>query len=78
MLSMILFVNCNAFPSVEMGIDPTAPSKRASKREIWSSTLFMKASSGSETEDNLIFILDTIAAPVLSSKSIAVSKLNLV
>ena len=71
---MMLFVNCNAFPSAEMGIDATAPSKR----EMSASMVFMKVSLGSETRDNLIFILDAIAAPVLSFKSIVVSRLNLV
>ena len=71
---MMLFVNCNAFPSAEMGTDPMEPCKR----EMLASTPFMKVSSGSETRDNLILILDAIAAPVLSFKSILVSRVKLV
>ena len=71
---MMLFVSCNALPSAEMGTDPTTPSKR----EMSASTPFMKVSPGSETRDNPILILDAIAAPVLSFKSILVSRVKLV
>ena len=71
---MMLFVNCNAFPSAEMGTDPTAPSKH----EMSASTSFIKVSAGSETRDNLILILDVIAAPVLSFKAILVSRVKLI
>ena len=69
---MMLFVNCNTFPSAEMGVDATA----LSKREMSASTLSMKVSPGSETRDNLIFILGVIAAPVLFFKSIVVSRVT--
>ena len=52
----------------------TAPSKR----ETSASTPFMKVSPGPETRDNLILILDVIAAPVLSFNSMLVSRVKLV
>ena len=69
---MMLLVNCNAFPSSEMGTDLIAPCKR----EMSASTTFMKVSSGSEMRDNLILILDVIAAPVSSFKSIHESRVK--
>ena len=57
-----------------MGTDPMTPSKR----EMSAATRFMKVSSGSETRDNWILISDVIAAPVLSFKSMLLSRVKLV